>query len=68
MAAPGEPATKAPAWRKRYGGGTVKKSEGIRRDVRLGKLRFESKYQAIKYFYKRSIIAWHRAVFYGWHK
>ena len=30
----------------------LKKVKGIRRDVRLGKLRFESKYRAIKYFYE----------------
>ena len=30
-----------------------KKSEGIRRDVKLGKLRHESKYLAIRYFYTK---------------
>ncbi len=31
---------------------TVKKSERIRKDVRLGKQRYESKYMTIKYFYE----------------
>jgi hypothetical protein len=50
--APGKPSVKAPTGREGYGCRAVKKSEGIRRDVRLGRLRFELKYLTIQHFHK----------------